>query len=103
MIGKSHACPERSSHRPCILLALSLVLYSTSAWPQTQLASVFGTITDPTGAVIAEARITVSSTSNGLKRVALTDIDGQYHAAGLPAGTYTVRVEKDEFQTQVLK
>jgi len=38
-----------------------------------------------------------------LKRVALTDINGQYHAAGLPPGMYTVRVEKDKFQTQVLE
>src|SRR5215471_3734891 len=98
MIGKFHTCTERSSHGPCILLALSLVLYSTSAWPQTQLATVFGTTTDPTGAVIAEARITVLSISTGLKRVALTDINGQYHAAGLPPGMYTVRVEKDKFQ-----
>ena len=86
-----------------ILLALSLVLFSASAWAQTQLATVFGTITDPTGAVIAEAQVTVSSTSTGLKRVALTDIKGQYHVAGLPPGMYTVRAEKDKFQTQVLE
>src|SRR5215472_17160437 len=103
MIGKFHPCPTRASLRPCILLALLLAYLSASAWPQTQLASVFGTITDPTGAVIAEARVTVSSISTGLKRVALTDINGQYHAAGVPPGMYTVRVEKDKFQTQVLE
>src|SRR5262249_10349784 len=54
-------------------------------------------------AVIAEARVTVSSASTGLKRAALTDINGQYHVAGLPPGMYTVRVEKDKFQIQVLE
>src|SRR5215813_10722207 len=103
MVGNFHACTKRPSHRPCILLTLSLALFSASAWPQTQLATVFGTITDPTGAVITEVRVTVSSISTGLKRVALTDIQGQYHIAGLPPGTYTVRVEKDKFQTQVLE
>ena len=102
MIGKLHACPKRASHSPHILLALSLVLCSASAWAQTQLATVFGTVTDPTGAVIAEAKVTVSSTSTGLKRVGLTDTKGQYHVAGLPPGMYTVRAGKDKFQTQVL-
>src|SRR5262249_52516291 len=103
MVGNFHACTKRPSHRPCILLTLSLALFSASAWPQTQLATVFGTITDPTGAVITEVRVTVSSISTGLKRVALTDINGQYRVAGLPRGMYTVRVEKDKFQTQVLE
>ena len=102
MIGKLHACPKRALHSPYIALALSLVLCSASAWPQTQLATVFGTITDPTGAVIAEAKVTVSSTSTGLKRDGLTDIKGEYHVAGLPPGMYTVRAGKDKFQTQVL-
>ena len=103
MIGKFRVCPTRGSRRPCILLALSLAVYSASARPQTQLATVFGTITDPTGAVIAETRVTVSSASTGLKRIALTDINGQFHVAGLPPGMYTVRTEKEKFQTQVLE
>jgi hypothetical protein len=103
MIGKFHACPKRASHRLCILLALSLTLYSASAWPQTQLATIFGAITDPTAAVIPQAQVTVSSISTGLKRVALTDTQGQYHVAGLPPGTYTVRAEKADFQTEVVE
>jgi len=86
-----------------MLLALLLASFSASAWPQTQLATVFGTITDPTGAVIAEARVTVSNISTGLKRVALTDINGQYHMVGLPPGIYTVRTEKEKFQMQGLE
>jgi len=70
---------------------------------QTQLATVFGTITDPTGAVIAEAQVTVSSINTGLTRAGLTDITGHYHLAGLPPGMYAVRAEKDKFQTRVLE
>lgn len=103
MIGKSHPCPTCASRRPCILLVLLLASFPASAWPQTQLATVFGSITDPTGAVIAEARVTVSNISTGLKRVAVTDINGQYHVAGLPPGIYTVRTEKEKFQTQGLE
>src|SRR5262245_5711582 len=103
MIGRFHPCPTLASRRPCIVLALLLASFSASAWPQTQLATVFGTITDPTGAIIAESRVTVSSVSTGLKRVVLTAINGQYHVAGLPPGMYTVRAEKDKFQTQVVE
>src|SRR5215471_6233182 len=102
MICNVLGSPERTSNRPCILLILSLAYFSASAWPQTQLATVFGIITDRTGAVIPEAQVTVSNINIGLKRVALTDINGQYHAAGLPPGTYTVRAEKEKFQTEVL-
>jgi hypothetical protein len=38
-----------------------------------------------------------------LKRIALTDIGGEYHLAGLPSGTYTVRAEKRQFQAQVVE
>jgi len=74
-----------------------------SAWSQTQLATVFGTVSDPTGAVIAGADVTVSSTSTGIQREGLTDLKGEYRVAGLPQGTYAVRAEKEKFQTQVLE
>src|SRR5215472_4268386 len=101
MRGSFYASSTFASYRPGVLLALTLVLHSVSAWPQTQLATVFGTVTDPTGAVIAGTDVTVSSTSTGLKRVGLTDLKGEYHVAGLQPGIYTVRAEKEKFQTQV--
>jgi hypothetical protein len=103
MLGSFYCSSKYDSHRSCILLALSLAFCSVSACAQSQLATVFGTIRDPTGAVIAGAAVTVSSISTGLKRVGLTDIGGQYHLAGLPPGVYTVRAEKEKFQTEVLE
>ena len=101
--GTFYASPKHDSHARCILIALLLALLSASAWPQTQLATVFGTITDPTGAVVAEAQVTVSSIGTGLKRVALTGITGRYQLAGLPPGMYAVRAQKENFQTAVLE
>ncbi len=80
-----------------------LLASSTPAWSQTQLGTLFGTITDSTGALIMEAQVTVSSINTGLKRVGITDIKGQYHLAGLPPGMYMVRAEKEQFQTQVVE
>src|SRR5215467_9481910 len=83
------------------LLALSLALFSSYAWPQTQLATVFGTVTDASGAVISGARVTLLNQSTGLKRDASTDLLGQYRIAGLPTGNYSARVEREGFQSQV--
>ena len=99
MLGNFHLSSTRSLY---MLLAVLLVLL-TPTWSQTQLATLFGTITDPTGALIMEAQVTVSRINTGLKRVGITDIKGQYHVAGLPPGMYTVRAEKEQFQTQVVE
>src|SRR5262245_51343139 len=84
------------SYRPWILLAL----FSALAWSQTELATVFGTINDPTGAVIPGAHVTVVNERTALQRGTLTDTMGQYRLVGLPTGNYTLRTEKEGFQTQ---
>ena len=87
--------------KACLLLALSLALFSSCAWPQTEVATIFGTVTDPSGAVIPRAQVTILNQSTGLKRDSSTDSTGQYHIGGLPMGNYSVRVQKVGFQTQV--
>src|ERR1700751_1223782 len=89
------------SHSLYLLWALSFALVSTWSWSQTQLGTVFGTITDPTGAVIPGAEVTLSSESTGSKRDAFTDPKGQYYVVGLPTGKYTVRIDKERFQTEI--
>ena len=95
-----HLCAFFSS-RACLRLVLSLVLLPSSAWPQTEVATIFGTVTDPSGAVIPGAEVTIGNQSTRLKRNSFTDSTGQYHIAGLPMGNYSVRVQKEGFQTQV--
>ena len=90
--------------RPARLCTLSVVLatlFSAAAWPQTQVATVFGTITDPSGAVVPNVCVTIVSQGTGLKRSVVTDTDGEYRFAGLPTGDYSLRIEKPGFQSQV--
>jgi hypothetical protein len=101
MISKVPGGTTRRSYLGCILLVLSLLSLSGCAWAQTQLATVFGTVNDPSGAVVPDARITIINRSTGLKRDAVTDVAGQYRLAGLPTGNYALRTEKEGFQTQV--
>jgi hypothetical protein len=80
-----------------------LVLFPACAWSQTQLSTVLGTVSDSTGAVIPGAQVTILNQSTGLKRSTLTDTNGQYRLGGLPPGRYTIRAEKEKFQTKVVE
>jgi hypothetical protein len=51
--------------------------------------------------VVSDAHVTFLSKDTGLKRAASTDLNGQYRVTGLPTGSYSARVEKEGFQTQV--
>src|SRR6516225_8648604 len=93
-------CP---SYRTFLLLALLLVLFPACAWSQTQLSTVLGTVTDSSGAVIPRAQVTILNQSTGLKRSTLTDASGQYRIGGLPPGIYTIRTEKEKFQSEVVE
>ena len=67
---------------------------------QELAASLSGTVTDPSGAVVSDA--TVSITANGTKGAAKTvqtDHSGNYTATNLPAGTYTVTVTAPGFKS----
>src|SRR3984957_2457139 len=100
MISNVLADEKCAPKRRRILLVLLFVLFSACAWSQTQLATVFGTINDPSDAVIPGAQVTIVNQGTGLKRATLTDMTGQYHLAGLPIGNYALRTEKEGFQTQ---
>jgi len=92
---------KRAWCRPSILACALAVLFSVGAWSQTQLATVSGTITDPSGAVVPGVAVTIVSQDTVLKRSTLTDTAGEYHFAGLPTGTYSVRMEKPGFRSQI--
>jgi hypothetical protein len=92
---------KRASYRPCLLSAALAALFSVGAWSQTQLATVSGTITDASGAVVPGVSVTIVSPGTGLKRSALSDTDGEYRFAGLPTGDYSLRIEKTGFQSEI--
>jgi hypothetical protein len=60
-----------------------------------------GYITDPSGAVIPNARITVTSPDGAATRVAVTDNQGRWLVYGLPSGAYQAKVEMTGFNTSV--
>src|ERR1700757_5118057 len=83
--------------RNFVVLMLLAVAVSVSA--QTFRGTILGTVTDPSGAVVAGAKVTVKNTGTGLERATETSGDGSYSLPELPIGTYTVTVSQTGFQT----
>jgi carboxypeptidase family protein len=61
-------------------------------------ASIRGTVTDQSGALVPEARITVTNVATGLSKTA-TSKDGEFAILQLPVGNYSVKIEKSGFRT----
>ncbi|HEX3985231.1 MAG TPA: carboxypeptidase regulatory-like domain-containing protein [Acidobacteriaceae bacterium] len=109
---------ESSSHRPlqsrsgfhfrrggvqfaALMFALFSLLIAPSCIRAQELQGTFtGTVTDPSGAVIPNATITLSENAVGTQaRVVQTDANGSYTATNLPAGTYTITIAAPGFST----
>ena len=76
-----------------------ILLAAASLSAQTFRGTILGTVNDPSGAVIAGAKVTVKNTGTGLERSTETSADGSYSVPELPIGTYTVTVVQQGFQT----
>ena len=84
----------------CLALAVA-VLSPDALWAQGETTSaVAGSVSDPTGAAIAGANVTIRSTDNGLRRSVKTDNAGRFNFPQLKPGPYSVKAEADQFEAQ---
>ena len=85
-------------HKSSTVRALLLILMLASiVSAQTFRGTILGTVTDPNGAVVPGAKVTVKNTSTGLERSTTTDDAGNYSVPELPIGPYQVSVERGGF------
>ena len=70
---------------------------------QVDYASLNGTVTDPSGAVVQGARVAAVSSETGFRRETTTSAAGTYQMTGLAVGTYAVTVSRDGFKAVDLK
>jgi hypothetical protein len=79
-----------------------LVLFMTGLLvAQTFRGTILGTVTDPSGNLVAGATVKVHNTGTGLERTTTTTGDGSYAIPELPIGTYSVTITQTGFQTSV--
>src|SRR6266446_10144331 len=86
MFGKQHL-------KAVSILSALILLLATATSAQSFRGSIRGKVTDPSGSIIAGAKVSAKNTGTGLTREATTGDDGGYVLAELPAGVYTVTAE----------
>jgi hypothetical protein len=83
--------------------ALFLALLTSSTTAQIGTSSISGLVTDPAGAVIPGARVTITNQATNVGYPTATTNAGTYAVLSLPVGLYTVKVEIAGFKTFVSK
>jgi len=77
---------------------LSIVVFCPRLMAQTTYGVVTGTVTDQSGAAVADAQVTLTNSGTAEKRVQSTGPDGLYNFVNLIPGKYRIDVEKTGFK-----
>src|SRR5260370_28514908 len=81
-----------------------LLVFGFSVLPlaaQDATGRIIGVVTDPTGAVVPRAKVTVTNVATGTKSETTSGDDGSYQVLLLPIGIYTVAAEAQCFPRTV--
>jgi len=81
----------------CVILLMFVGAHS--AFADNVYATIRGTVTDPTGAVVPGAQVTATNTLTGVTTKTTSQDNGLYQFLQLPIGTYSVTVAKQGFKT----
>jgi hypothetical protein len=82
----------------CLFALVPSALFSQSA----STGTVAGTVTDPSGAAVAAATVTLTDKGTNIPRTASTNENGRYIFVDVPAGTYDFTVSKQGFRISKL-
>src|SRR5579864_4639910 len=83
----------------CCTISLCIFLLVLSAMAQVQNGQFSGTVTDPSGAAVSDAKVTVTNQATNLSVTTTTNGAGFYTVKELPVGTYKITVEAQGFKT----
>jgi hypothetical protein len=90
-----------SSVARSISIAISAVLFAAMAHAQYR-TSIQGVVTDPTGAVVPGATLTLTNPATGEKQARVSNGDGVFNFNALAAARFRLEVQKDGFQKKVI-
>ena len=89
---------RRSSLAVRVVLLIVSIIALTALVHAQYGASLEGTVTDKSGAVVAGATVTITNQATGVSRNSVTGDSGFYRITGLPPGRYKVEVEAPSFK-----
>jgi Carboxypeptidase regulatory-like domain len=81
-----------------LLVVLAAGSGRTNAQLATTTANLSGSVSDPGGALIPQAKVTLTSPETGISRESVTNESGRYSFNQLPPGTYKLAVRMDGFR-----
>src|SRR5258708_534152 len=84
----------------CLLTLLVLPIACVPLFAQTATSSLRGTVTDPAGALVVDATVTLTSGETGFHLVHKTGNDGSYQFQQVPPATYTLTITSPGFSTE---
>ena len=86
--------------RTIAVLFCCLLVFAGVGIAQDLTAPISGTVTDTSGALVPNAKVTVTNTDKNVAiKIINTDAGGNYVAPYLPIGHYSVKIEASGFQT----
>src|SRR5450759_2715802 len=94
--GHRRDMPEYRSAIGAMVCAVGLVCFAQTVRAQSRPGKITGVVTDPAGAVVPNARVTISG-PDGFSEEAPSDAQGRFAAAGLVPGEYRLEAAADGF------
>jgi hypothetical protein len=88
-----------STKRTVVLVLGAILLVGRSTFGQIDQGAIRGIVTDPSGAVVPSAKVTLTNEDTGLALDTTTAQDGTYSFSPIKIGTYTLGVSKPGFET----
>ena len=85
-----------------LCLALAIMTFGTT-FGQAVYGSIFGTVTDASGAAVPNATVTITNTGKNVSETTKTNESGNYNQTRLIPGTYRVKVEASNFKSAVIE
>ena len=86
-----------------LFLTILIAMTATAASAQLSTATLFGTVTDTSGAVIPNAAVTLTQVDTNFTRSTTTNGQGEYRAEFLPIGSYSAHVQAAGFKVMEQK
>jgi hypothetical protein len=95
-VGVQSPCSSRSLR--FFVIPVFFCLFASSAFAQFDTGTIAGIVTDPSGAVVPQAAVTIVNTGTSVRRTLQADRNGSFVASGVPYGNYIVSATASGFK-----
>jgi hypothetical protein len=102
-IAKRLAAKLLNKHRILLAATFMISFSATALMGQAVTGTIVGTVTDSSGAIVTNAKVTIELTGQSLTQNSVTNESGNFTEPNLPSGTYKVTVIAPGFKNAVLE